>query len=371
MPALLGLMLISAVAAQGSWRDGRATFYGNEPWLWSIHKGSCGYGYIWPNEGTGWDVTALPDAHPGYSGSCGRCYEVRCKDTDFTDKFGNKLFRKGVCYDPEASVVVRTTDSCPCNKADNYYSNQRWCCGDMDHLDLSIWAFEKLADTKWGVIGLQYREVSCGYKPSKVAPAPRSPFPGEGPEKYGISYQQSSSSETETEEEEYRPPSGDRSVFKWGISGGWWANHWKASVWTNNPGPNGSKAACANIYKGGAMSFKSNKGAFGGKSALEFWAQTNNGVPDVTISVGGDKGGCRVVKLQDLNSSEQRNGWSKYNLYFNLFETSTNPTVVAFDRPFAGCKGMQASDLTNIQFRNDYGSGQESMCIGDVSLLGQ
>jgi hypothetical protein len=26
--------------------------------------------------------------------------------------------------------------------------------GDMDHFDLSIWAFEKLASTKWGVIAL-------------------------------------------------------------------------------------------------------------------------------------------------------------------------------------------------------------------------
>lgn len=29
-------------------------------------------------------------------------------------------------------------------------SNRRWCCGDQDHLDLSVFAFAKLADTKWG-----------------------------------------------------------------------------------------------------------------------------------------------------------------------------------------------------------------------------
>lgn len=85
--------------------------------------------------------------------------------------------------------------------AGNYYSNKRWCCGeasdlvhqprvaqcahvlsctqlgemlcclavllvpsppnrrlfhagDMDHFDISVWAFEKLADLKWGVIAL-------------------------------------------------------------------------------------------------------------------------------------------------------------------------------------------------------------------------
>lgn len=31
---------------------------------------------------------------------------------------------------------------------------RRWCCGDMDHFDISVWAFEKLADVKWGVIAL-------------------------------------------------------------------------------------------------------------------------------------------------------------------------------------------------------------------------
>lgn len=32
---------------------------------------------------------------------------------------------------------------CPCTAA-----------GDMDHFDISVWSFEKLADLKWGVIAL-------------------------------------------------------------------------------------------------------------------------------------------------------------------------------------------------------------------------
>ena len=65
------LGLAGRLQAQGGWRTGRATFYGNEPWLWSIHEGSCGYGYIWPDEPLGWDVAALPDSHYEYDGSCG------------------------------------------------------------------------------------------------------------------------------------------------------------------------------------------------------------------------------------------------------------------------------------------------------------
>lgn len=30
--------LDSALGQVGGWRTGRGTFYGNEPWLWDIHK---------------------------------------------------------------------------------------------------------------------------------------------------------------------------------------------------------------------------------------------------------------------------------------------------------------------------------------------
>lgn len=33
---------------------------------------------------------------------------------------------------------------CPCNYPDNYASNKRWCCGDTYHLDMSVWAYEKV-----------------------------------------------------------------------------------------------------------------------------------------------------------------------------------------------------------------------------------
>lgn len=79
-------------------------------------------------------------------------------------------------------MVIKIVDSCPCEYPDNQYSNKRWCCGDMDHFDLSVWAFEKLADRRWGVIGLEYRRVPCDFKPEDdgghmAAPSP-DPTPG-------------------------------------------------------------------------------------------------------------------------------------------------------------------------------------------------
>lgn len=45
----------------------------------------------------------------------------------------------------------------------------------------AVWAFEKLADKRWGVIGMRYRPVPCNYSPAVVAPSPASPSPGQAP----------------------------------------------------------------------------------------------------------------------------------------------------------------------------------------------
>lgn len=51
----------------------------------------------------------------------------------------------------------------------------------MPHFDLSLWAYEKLASTKWGVIGLEWRAVPCDHKPYRLAPPLPNPTPGESP----------------------------------------------------------------------------------------------------------------------------------------------------------------------------------------------
>jgi hypothetical protein len=43
----------------------------------------------------------------------------------------------------------------------NAFSNKRWCCNDMPHLDLSQYAFQKIADVNQGVAGIKYRPVAC------------------------------------------------------------------------------------------------------------------------------------------------------------------------------------------------------------------
>lgn len=37
---------------------------------------------------------------------------------------------------------------------------------------MSLWSFEKLADVKWGVIAIEWRNVPCNYRPVKPAKNP-------------------------------------------------------------------------------------------------------------------------------------------------------------------------------------------------------
>ena len=155
----------------GDWKLGRATFFGADGY--TIHEGNCGFGDQFENVYPGFHVAAVSDKSGEFSNSCGRCYEVACRNAVFTDGYGEKIDRTQACFDESESLVVRIVDACPCEYAPNAYSNKKWCCqdsgaGDM-HTDLSVWAFEKLARKKYGNMALRYREVPCNYIPEKVA----------------------------------------------------------------------------------------------------------------------------------------------------------------------------------------------------------
>ena len=133
-------------------------------------QGNCGYGALTSSRGTGLDIAAISDQADDFQGSCGKCYEVKCHPGSVTDGFGTTSDRHDACRDPSAAIVVTITDACPCKYPDNAYSNERWCCGDQDHLDLSSSAFDKLAATSQGVIAVSFREVDCNHIPDHVAP---------------------------------------------------------------------------------------------------------------------------------------------------------------------------------------------------------
>lgn len=180
--AILVVFVSTIAQVQGEWKDGRATYFGLD--AWSIHRGSCGMGYQWPDIYPGFDVAAISDASPEFPASCGRCYEVKCRNTVMTDGYGDSIDRSSVCFDESKTVVVRTVDNCPCKYPSNEYSNKRWCCGDAGagsaHMDLSVWSFEKLASKDLGVIAISFREVPCNYVSSNPA-STDNPSPPEQP----------------------------------------------------------------------------------------------------------------------------------------------------------------------------------------------
>lgn len=370
--------LLACVAAQGSWRRGRATFYGNEPWLWSIHHGSCGYGYIWEDEPLGWDVAALPDVHYEYSGSCGNCYEVACDPSGFSDNYGNSLDRSSACFDTEASVVVRITDTCPCNYAGNSFSNKRWCCGDMDHFDLSMWAFEKLAPLRWGVIALKYRPVPCDHEPAKKAIAPVV-SPGEAPPPGAKRPAWLTSTNGATPEHQKSAAKAmwfgestqksEVQVLGGGSVGSSWSiGDWHSQDTQEHGGAFGGLGTCRTLYPGGGIKLTSSeRGMFNGHTSLELYLRGVYGPADVSFALVGHQGTCEYIKAETLATSGSVNSYDRYDIYLGLFDTNRPHTVIAFADSFRGCGRNSVDDVNAIYIQNS-GKNQQQICVDGVKL---
>eukprot|EP00798_Chlamydomonas_sp_ICE-L_P030310 gene30310-35300_t len=115
-----------------------------------VHTGSCMYGH----------VGAVNEGAAVFSGSCGKCFEMKCDPRGVTDAYGMYIDRSNDCMSQEPVQIV-VTDNCPCFKEGNEFSNARWCCGDMDHFDIGVWAFREMASQDKGVVPIKYRQIQC------------------------------------------------------------------------------------------------------------------------------------------------------------------------------------------------------------------
>lgn len=121
-------------------------------------------------------------------GSCGKCFEVRCRtgtiqyqNEDLTTDTLRRVVVPGLkdpegrewpglrpdmdpsiwwtkCRNEDTSIVITIIDSCPCTYIGG--RRQKFCCGPLDHFDLSYWAFNKLAHPAYGLMMLEYRQES-------------------------------------------------------------------------------------------------------------------------------------------------------------------------------------------------------------------
>ncbi|WIA15742.1 hypothetical protein OEZ85_002357 [Tetradesmus obliquus] len=102
-------------------------------------------------------LAAINTPEMGLTSKIGSCYKVKCKRGA---KRGQGSSQYGWDYPcrTEEPIEVMITDSCPCHQNEH---NKRNCCGPAVHLDLSYWAFEKIADPKWGLVDVEAWEVAC------------------------------------------------------------------------------------------------------------------------------------------------------------------------------------------------------------------
>ncbi|KAJ3689655.1 hypothetical protein LUZ61_018819 [Rhynchospora tenuis] len=107
--------------------------------------GACGYGSLFNGYGT--DTAALSSVlfQDGYS--CGQCYQIRCNGSP-------------ACYAGSPIVTVTATNLCPPNWALDS-NNGGWCNPPRTHFDMSKPAFNKIAQTRAGIVPVMYRRVPC------------------------------------------------------------------------------------------------------------------------------------------------------------------------------------------------------------------
>ncbi|KAL0029567.1 hypothetical protein WJX79_004717 [Trebouxia sp. C0005] len=377
---------MDTASSQSDWQVGRATFYGTDGW--SIHQGSCGFYYIFQSEPLGWDVAAMSDANPLYPGSCGSCFEVKCNPISFTDGNGQEYDRTSACYNPDQSVVFRITDTCPCNYAANAASNKRWCCGDMTHYDMSIWAFEKLADTKWGVIGLQWRPVPCDYNSTDPAPTPANPVVGQEPPP-GTQYppagywdkprSQWPGNTGSLEGDEDTSANLPGPIYNQTLLNNWTAQSYNSTLYQNASAMGAGELIiqCSSISPNGSLVFTApGQGYFLGKLSMSFWAQYTTSTPDLQLSLASTddtlpQGSCSDLILADLTPLASAAlvplDMLSYTVYLGAFQNSSThagPNALSFQ----GCPGVSPESIDQIVFSNT-GDVPQQLCLDNLVLL--
>lgn len=117
----------------------------------------CCAGSPQPTAGYGM-VAAINTPGLNNTDQCGTCYAVSCVNGPTRGLPGSQLPDSGCISSKPITVMI--TDSCPCDHANP--DNQKWCCGDTTHLDLSHMAFGMIADHSKGVVDLKIQKLdSC------------------------------------------------------------------------------------------------------------------------------------------------------------------------------------------------------------------
>ncbi|KAL6758139.1 hypothetical protein V8C86DRAFT_3025649 [Haematococcus lacustris] len=414
-----------APTANGGWIEGRATYYGAPEAVERAYDptrgagsfgilafGACGYtnlpGGTLPFARDA--VAASADQNPDYPGSCGRCYEVRCKSglllnnervpirIVYPDLGGGNISTVGYfdgdtarpylpsinpnvtdgegrpfpgnmgeaqkvvdvrCYDENRSLRVRVADSCPCKqvlpdgapgvKPGGEVRRQEWCCGPVNHFDLSYWAMEQLAHPVFGAIMLNYRPVDCTtgapIPPNFISPYIYSAVTGIGPGWGWFSY------DAQLARLENQGPT---------------------------PIPGGTKSTCVSVAPKGGLSFRCRQcqrpgfQPFAGRTQLRFWIRpdTEDSDPFNTSTPAGEVPGLKLFIMQEELKQYCRNELVLGN---TTLPTGTQGEWYSFVIPLAdfGCGGgtgyPELADIDRVDFQN-MAIRNAVVCITELAL---
>ncbi|KAK9801963.1 hypothetical protein WJX73_002009 [Symbiochloris irregularis] len=354
--------------------------------------GSCDYASQRGNQGQTFQqdfpfpvdqVAALANINPDYPGSCGRCYEIRCTTgvvpgnytsagvatpyplsetyiqpgldlNTLVDDYGrhwagnpgaadNEIYT--LCWNntlglttEASSIYVTIADNCPCSAGGAYASQNTPCCGNVNHFDLSFFAFEKLAHPAYGQMPLEYRPVDCT---SKV---PLGLLPG------------------------YI----DETVYVDNIQTGW---SWDPYSITNKllqvpgAGIDSSNATCLTASAGGGLTLTSREADQQGyqpfissnATTLSFYATetpsddfvNGNSVPDLQVNLANnaDQYYCQSRSMTSLSMGPTSNG------------------LTQLSAPLTSFGDCDLSRITTISFQNT-GTSNINFCLDQIELTG-
>ncbi|GMH42137.1 hypothetical protein BSKO_10056 [Bryopsis sp. KO-2023] len=317
------------------------------------------------------------------AGSCGRCYEIRCKtgvilngdgvtpssiyDGYYLPRFVHNLrdpegrpwpgkpdeykeLKYTQCREDVESIFITIIDSCPCVYIGG--RKQASCCGPLPHFDLSFWAFNKLAHPLYGNMMMEYRPVGC---------VTREPLYTGKPYISGTIY-------------------GDRPGAGWG----WGSYGEKESVlFAQHEGLYQSTATCLILTPGGGLGFycrgceKEGFQPLKNKHSLEFWIR-----PRYTEieSLGGNVMdlGVYLSQMHDLEYSKT-GAFTIPSKFCNFKVPLASHTPLGksgewlmFRLPFSDfrCKGeLKLSGVNRIVFENDGEHKNVEFCLDEVRII--
>jgi len=387
----------SADRRAGGWIPGRATFYGaskaidkayaeagiGEPGMFGvIEDGSCGFTEL---EGAAGKNLAYPidmyaaaaDTNIDYAGSCGRCYQIKCRtgplendgrqlrltdleyglpvpflDGKGRDWPGNPIEKDGwsfsYCWNESAVITVKVGDSCPCiyKLKDGTVRRQWWCCGGHNHFDLSYWAFEKLAHPTYGVMSMDYRPVDC----------------------------------QTGEPLDSNPGYVDQIIYMDDLGSGWgWRTYGAkdTKIMAKGEGISGN-ATCGTLSKDGAIPFicrectKAGYQPFANANILQFWIRSNTKSVDpfASSTPPGKLPGLKVFLMND-----EKNLFCGAEVILGKTHQPTEQfaTWFRFDLPLEdwACEKGSAQSLANVN-RVDFQNiniRDANVCLDEIALL--